>query len=182
MVKNIFIFLLVFLVGCFPSKNVFEKPRFKLSRFSIKPNTNKEVFSIIDTTCFYKWIKIDDKDYFINSKSEKQKVSTLKSGLKFYKNGKVGNFWEYDASIVSSVNPERAEMGLYNYTEENGLRIQFIYYHVQSGYFIAKNKLLNKVGDTLVVESIKTAQGGGDIYKYVKETLPKAALKYKPDW
>lgn len=113
MVKKILFIHLFIYLSCSPLKNEFNKERFKISRFTIKPSENLDLYKIIDTSSIYILTNIyNDGNLKIN----------IPQGLKFYKNGRVGNFRDLDLKLRKPLNPKKAEMGFYKYKKKHQLR------------------------------------------------------------
>ncbi len=169
MVKKIITLGIVLcLTSCFYSRTVYGNIRSKPSRFTIKPNSNNEVYKIIDTTKLYELVVAHNIIYNQSS------ISNVKQILKFYANGRVGEFETYFDSDVKSLEPKKAKMAYYNYDGKN-LVIQIYFEHPQGGGLIKKNfKEIKR--DTLELMNDDYS------YKYKIIDLPKEFLIYKPDW
>ena len=155
-------------ISCLYTRTDYGKIRFKPFRFSIKPNSNKEVFNIIDTTKLYELVDACDP---LNNE---RMYSMRKQFLKFYTNGRVGEFDVYNESDIKSLHPKKAKMAYYNYDGKK-LVVEFYFEHPQGGGLIKKNfKEIRK--DTLVL------MNESYLYKYKILDLPKEFLVYKPDW
>lgn len=155
-------------ISCFYTRTDYGKIRFKSSRFSIKPNSNKEVFKIIDTTKLYELVDIIDTIY------NQRGYSMKKEFLKFYDNGRIGEFDAYEKSDIKSLDPKKAKMAYYNFDGKT-LVVQFYFEHPQGGGLV-KEKLYKIKPDTLEFMS------GSLLSKYKIIDLPKEFLVYKPDW
>ncbi|WP_298902624.1 hypothetical protein [uncultured Psychroserpens sp.] len=134
----------------------------------MKRNTNKEVYKIIDTTKLYKLTSI------LNITDSTYLKEFNKTYLKFYADGKVGKFHDYDDTNVNSLNPEKATLGVYRYSKGK-LTIQTYLQTAQGGGFI-KDKLNKNTADFLEFGDEESS------WKYVKVDIPKEFLIYKPDW
>lgn len=166
MVKR-FLFLISFclIISCFPTKNEFNQERFKVSRYKIKPKENISAYKIVDTSSLYVLVNIYNNGNELNFNNE---------ALKFYDNGKIGKFKDFDFKDKSLINPQKAKMGYYKY-DNNELEIEFYSHSAQNGNFLVRESVVVKK-DTLVTSY------GNFKYKYVKIKLPKEFLIYKPDW
>lgn len=134
----------------------------------MKPNSNDLVYQIIDTTKLYKIVSV------VNLPDGRALANFNTSYLKFYGNGKVGTFYTYNEHDINSLNPEKSDIGIYNYTKEV-LTIQTYFYHVQGGGFV-KDRLQKKTPNTLEFVGDKVLS----TYKMVD--IPSEWLIYKPDW
>lgn len=156
------------MISCFYTRTDYGNIRFKQQRFTIKPNSNPDVYKVIDTTKLYEIVDA------INIKYNQRPNSLSKQFLKFYANGRVGEFNAYYQSDIKSLNPKKAKMAYYNYDGKN-LIIQIYFEHPQGGGLIKKNfKEIKK--DTLELVN------DDYLYKYKILELPKEFLIYKPDW
>ncbi|WP_394748096.1 hypothetical protein [Spongiimicrobium salis] len=165
---TITIVLAIGISSCITYRNDYGRKRFNCCKFTIKPNKNNAVYKIIDTTKLYKIVSSEYlPDHTLN---ENLNISFLK----FYANGKLGRFYSYDKDDLTSLNPKKADLGVYNYAKGK-LRIQTYFYHVQGGGFV-KNVLQKSTPNVLIFESEKVKT----IYKSIE--IPKEQLIYKPDW
>ncbi len=160
---------LYLLNSCTGYKNEFGQKRFKYNRFTLKPNTNNDVYKIIDTTRLYKLIWSEDLKY-----NQTLEIANP-TYLKFYENGKVGKFQNYDSKDVTSLNPQKARMAIYNY-ENNKLSVQVYFKHPQGGGLVRDDYSLRQRNDTLTVIT------EDNLEKYKILNLPKEFLIYKLDW
>lgn len=156
--------LFLILMGCSLKFNEFNQKRYPISRFKIKPIENTAFYELVDTSSIYVLINI----YNFSNLEVK-----IPNAIKFYKNGRVGMF-KNSFDDLSSLNPKKAEMGLYK-LQKNKLEMEFITYSAQAGYFSIKSNIIIK-GDTIF-------RNNGDFeYTYLKHPLPSEFLVYKPDW
>ncbi len=168
MVRKIIAFFLGFLfLGCVATRNEYGKLRFMESKFSIKPNTNENVYKLIDTTKIYELYDA------VDTLSNKSLFSIKKQFLKFYNNGRVAEFDYFDKNDIESLNSKKAKMAFYNFEKE--LIIQFYFEHPQGGGLI-KSKFLKSNKEWIELLS------GNVLSKYKIIDLPKEFLIYKPDW
>ncbi len=169
MVKKTLILGLIFcLTSCFYTRTEYGNIRFNQQKFTIKPNSNNEVYKIIDTTKLYERIDVIDTLY------NERPNNLRKQFLKFYSKGRVGEFDAYYEGDIKSLDPKKAKMAYYNYDNKN-LVIQFYFEHPQGGGLL-KYKLnkLNKEKLELI--------GYNNLVTYKIIDLPKECLIYKPDW
>ena len=171
MVKRVFLcyLSLYFLNSCTGYKNEFGKKRFNYNRFTLKPNTNNQTYKIIDTTGLYKLIWSEDLKY-----NQTLQIANP-TYLKFYKNGRVGKFQNYNSKDVASLNPKKARMAIYNY-ENNKLSIQVYFKHPQGGGLVSDDYSLKQSNDTLMLMT------EDNLEKYKILSLTKEFLIYTPDW
>jgi len=136
----------------------------------MKRNTNKDVYKIIDTTKIYKRVSV----LSINSKDSTYLKEFNKTFLKFYADGKVGEFFSYDDISLNSLNPKKATIGVYKYSKGE-LTIQTYFRSPQGSGFI-KDRLKKHTADFL--------EFGDENYssRYEKVDIPKEFLIYTPDW
>ncbi|MBS4039493.1 MAG: hypothetical protein KGZ81_02720 [Flavobacteriales bacterium] len=162
--NKVSLLLFLILMGCSVKFNEFNQERHPISRFKIKPIENTAIYELIDTSSIYVLINIYN---FSNLKVK------IPNAIKFYKSGRVGMF-KNSFDELSSLNPKKAEMGLYK-LQKNKLEMEFISYSAQAGYFSIKSNIIIK-GDTIF-------ENFGDFeYTYLKHPLPSEFLVYKPDW
>ncbi len=169
MVKKVI--LLVFLlcmISCFYTRTDYGNIRFKPYRFTVKPNSNPDVYKIIDTTKLYERVDVIDTIY------NERPYSLRKQFLKFYANGRVGEFEVYYPSDVKSLDPKKSKMAYYNFDGKD-LVIQFYFEHPQGGGLL-KYKLYKIDREQL------TLTGYNNLVTYKIIDLPKEFLIYKPDW
>ena len=136
----------------------------------MKRNTNNQVYKIIDTTKVYKLTSILN----IQGKDSTYLKETNKYFLKFYADGKVGQFFNYKNINLNSLNPKKATIGVYSYSK-GALTIQTYLQTAQGGGFL-KDILKKSTADFL--------EFGDKDYsrKYKKINIPKEFLIYTPDW
>lgn len=155
-------------ISCLAYKNEYGQKRFRYNRFTIEANTNNNVYQLIDTTKIYEVISIEEINY-------KKKLGIVnKSYLKFYANGRLGEFYGYNKNDINSLNPKKARMALYNY-KDNKLIIQFYFYYPQ-GDGLRKEMFHKFERDTLELISENY------LSKYKMIPLSKEFLIFKPDW
>ncbi len=169
MVRNVSLFLSLFcLTSCFYKRTSYGHIRLNPLQFSIKPNSNNYVYKVIDTTKLYELVDA------VSIKYNQRPSSLKKEFLKFYANGRVGEFEVYYESDIKSLDPKKAKMAYYNYDGKN-LVIQIYFEHPQGGGLIT-NKLLKVDNNFLELISDEYI----DKYKIID--LKKEFLIYKPDW
>lgn len=142
-------------------KNEYKMARSKRECFSIKLSRDI-VYDQIDTMVFYKSYRYKNSE----------------SGIKFYKDGKVGYFHYVDYNDSTALNPKRALMGVYKI--ENGqIYMEFLARNPQAGYFFLRE-------EGMVKDSILITKGTGRFNKdttlYIKQKIPTNWLIYSPDW
>ena len=165
---GVIILLILITVGCVTYRNDSGRKRFICCKFTMKRNTNNDVYKIIDTKKVYKLVSVlntQDSTYF-------KEINKL--FLKFYADGKVGKFYNYDGINVNSLNPKKATIGVYRYSK-GALTIQTYLQTAQGGGFI-KDILKKSTADFL--------EFGDEDYsrRYKKINIPKEFLIYTPDW
>ena len=165
--KAILLALLLCMVSCFYTRTEYGNSRFKPYRFTIIPNSNPVAYKIIDTTKLYELVDV------INTKYN-ERPYFRKEFLKFYSNGRVGEFGAYFENDIKSLDPKKAKMAYYNYDGKD-LYIQFYFEHPQGGGLL-KFKLHTVDSKKLVLAGYDNL----DTYKIID--LPKEFLIYKPDW
>lgn len=139
-------------------------------------NTNAEkgkevdpkVFSIIDTAKIYEQVDAIDTTHKETLQNVKQEF------VKFYNNGKVATFSNYDPNDISSLNPKKADMGFYEFKDQN-LKVRFFFKHPQGGGWV-KAAYKKTVNDDFYMTS------GNLLIHYKIHNLPDKFLIYKPDW
>ncbi|AZA77588.1 hypothetical protein EG347_08705 [Chryseobacterium sp. G0186] len=115
-------------------------------------------YKLIDTSAVYNLTEINGKPYLLNSRSDTVSISSLKKGLKFYKDGRV---IEFD----NKLSPKKLE-GTYCINHKKS-EMEFKLKHVQSGIFLSREKLSIK-NDTIVGEVLPSPQTKGYTKTYVK--------------
>jgi hypothetical protein len=166
--KSMCLIILLIFSGCFYTRTQYGMIRFKQNRFSIKPNSNDNVYKIIDTTKLYELIDVIDTIH------NQKMYSVKKEFLKFYTNGRLGEFDIYNKGDVKSLEPMKAKMAYYNYDGKD-LVVEFYFEHPQGGGLI-KEKFYKLKKDTLEL------MGETNLSKYKIIDIPKEFLIYKPDW
>jgi len=176
--KYIFVLISLLMLSCFSTKNIYKKDRFKTSRFKIKPNFNNNLSNIIDTSSFYLKVKINNEDSI-----QGEYIKDKGQGLKFYKEGRVAFFDGVNLFNSKTLDPRKARMGYFEFEKEFFL-IESILPGPHRAFYLSREELLlnESYGDTLVIKTYESPQGSEVIRKYLKETIPKEALIYKPDW
>lgn len=157
------------------SVNEFGKRRIGFHLGKIKPNADPRAYTIIDTSKMY--LEISLTNTFDNSKDSisNEYLKSNPTYLKFYENGRVGEFKNIDLNNINDLNPKKAESYLYRYKEGKFI-IQIYFKHPQCGECLIK-KTLNKISnDTIEIKSENL------ISTFVKVNIPKSYLKYKPEW
>jgi hypothetical protein len=136
----------------------------------MKRNTDNEVYKVIDTTKIYKLASVLN----IDGKDSTYLKEINKYFLKFYSDGKVGEFFYYDDIDVNSLNPKKATIGVYRYSKGE-LTVQTYLETAQGGGFI-KNRLKKSTADYLEFGDVNYSR------RYDKVDIPKEFLIYTPDW
>jgi hypothetical protein len=134
----------------------FERPRGEV---------NKIVYTLVDTTKLYENLPPPEGyDYPVINKVY----------IKFYANGRFGEFFNCDMNDINSFLPEKANMGYYKY-DKKGLQIKIFFEHPQGGGWL-KERMISNSNDTLIfkVDRVFT--------KYKALNLPKEFLIFTPDW
>jgi len=168
--------LALMISGCFPTKNIKNVVRFKSNRFKLKPNNNVNYLKLIDTSSFYWLVKVNAKDSILG-----KYVKDKKQGIKFYKGGRIAFFRNIKFSVIESFNPLNAEMGYYNY-DENEFLIESVFPTPGNKFYLSRKKLTLISKDTIQIKTYKSPRGGNYITTYVRKSLKKEFLIYKPDW
>ncbi|HUH35368.1 MAG TPA: hypothetical protein VL022_06000 [Moheibacter sp.] len=158
------------MISC-SSLNEFGQRRNKFSIEKIKPNTNEEVYALIDTAQLYQLVSIESSFGPVTI----EKVKNNPSYLKFYSNGRVGEFENIDFNNVETLNPKRAKSHLYR-LKKGKLILQSYFKNPQCGECFVKQTIVKNTDSQIFILS--------ENYKkiYVKVEIPKAYLKYQPDW
>lgn len=163
MVKYISIIFLALLSSCIVigKWNQMGRKRFSLSRFSLCANKGEEekIRSIIDLNYVYK------RETLVPSPKKNYTYQTYI--YRFYKDGKVGVFSDYN------LDPRRAIMGLYE-VKKGKLYIEYYWYSTQAGYYRVKI-MIDKNNDQLLGYSEDY------IYSLKKENI-NGKFSDIPDW
>ncbi len=155
--------------------NEFGARRNSFSFEKIKPKVSDEVFKIIDTTKLYKVEYAEHiNDTIVRLESEKN-YKTNQTYLKFYSNGRVGEFRNVDLNNPETLNPKRAESFLYSF-KKGKLIMQVYFKHPQCGECFVKKEII-KTSENQIV-----AINGDFKYTFTKIDIPENYLTYKPDW
>ena len=163
MVKYISIILLTLLSSCIITGkwNEMGRKRFSLSRFSLHANKGEEqkIKNMIDLNSTYKKITL--------SPPPKENYTYQTYIYRFYKDGKVGIFSDYN------LDPMRATMGIYE-VKNGKLYIEYYWHSVQAGYYRVK----------IMIESHNEqllGYSGDYIYSLKKENI-NGDFSDEPDW
>lgn len=167
--------LLCFIILSCSSLNEFGVRRNKVSLERIKPNNNDDVYKIIDTSKIYKLHNIVCQTDEIVGNDLNGMNERNPSYLKFYKNGRVGEFRNIDLSDIKTLNPKKAESHLYSF-KNNKFIVQEYFKHPQCGECFVK-KILTKNSQNQIVLSSENYT-----YTYAEVDIPLNYLIYKPDW
>jgi hypothetical protein len=172
--KLITLSIVLLLLSC-SSFNEFGLRRSKLNIEKIKPNNNDEAYKIIDTSKIYKLVNIkitnDERlSYDLNGMNERNPKY-----LKFYKNGRVGEFRNINLNDIDDFNPKRAESHLYQF-KKGKLIVQEYFKSPQCGECFVKS-LVSKVSESQIIFTSEN-----NIETYEKIEIPNSFLIYKPDW
>jgi len=164
MVKKIFTIVVILFVfnACFflEYKTKYGRIRFRYYRFSIKPNIDNKVYEIIDTSKIYNMV--DLRDVYCDCKSIEIENNLY---LKFYSDGRFGEFKNYDENNISSLDPKRANIGIYNY-DKGRIILQFYFRNVH-GASLINEEIIKIKNDTLELNN------GRSLTKYKALPLPK---------
>lgn len=155
--------------------NEYGKRRIGFHFEKIKPNSDPLAYTIIDTSKLY--LKISLINTFDNA-YDSIANAYLKSNptyLKFYKNGRVGEFINIYVNDMDDLNPKKANSHLYRY-KKGKFNVQVYFKHPQCGECFIKQTLNKISNDTIQIMS------GNNIATYVKMDIPKSYLKYQPEW
>ena len=164
---NILCFLILILLGCSHKNEFGMLRRAKNNPWALYPNVNNDAFKLIDTTKLYEIIYAEDLNY------KEPLHSVRKRFLKFYSNGRVGEFESYNQQDSESLNPKRADAGFYSYDGKKFL-VQFYFKNAQGSSYITKELISS--GDNLQFVS------GNVLSKYKAHNLSEKFLIFKPDW
>ncbi|WP_350292933.1 hypothetical protein [uncultured Croceitalea sp.] len=167
---GVIIMLTLLIASCVSYRNDYGRKRFACCKFTMKRNTNSEVYKIIDTTKIYKLVSVLN----IEGKDSTYLKDINKYFLKFYADGKVGEFFSYDDISLNSLNPKKATIGVYKYSKGK-LTIQTYLETAQGGGFV-KNRLKKSTDHYLEFGDENNS------VRYEKEEIPKEFLIYTPDW
>lgn len=155
--------------------NEFGVRRNNFSIEKIKPNESNEAFKIIDTTKLYKAEYAEHRNDTIVRLDSEKNYKTNQTYLKFYNNGRVGEFRNVDLNNPESLNPKRAESYLYSF-KKGKLIMQVYFKHPQCGECFIKKEII-KTSENQIV-----ALNGDFKYTFTKIDITKNYIKFKPDW
>lgn len=166
-----FAFILICFNSCMKYNN-YGVYRVGLSKFTITPNTNDLVYSVIDTNSLY----ILYKEKRINvSGSMRPKY------FKFYTNGRVAEFYNLNINIQkdSILEARKGYMGYYNFDGKD-LIVQF--YNNNANSSELSTEFLFIQHDTMF--SVKRYYNpNAEIQSFfLKEIIPKNVKVTRPDW
>lgn len=95
--------------------------------------------------------------------------------MKFYDKARVGKFDTFNIKDNNCINPEKADMGIFNYNDQF-LQVEFFHEHVQGNFFlIDRMKIYN---DSIVSYDNQSKSEA----THIKIVIPKDWKRYKPDW
>ena len=167
--------LLNLLIASCSITNEFGNRRNKFSIKKISANKDLKAYEIIDTSKIYKLINIKA----INDEKVSSDLSSLNeknpSYLKFYENGRVGEFINIDIEKIETFNPKKAKSHLYS-LKKNKIVVQEYFKHTECGECFIK-KILTKNSENKIILSSENY-----IETYIEIEIPKKYLIYKPDW
>ena len=168
--KQLILLTSVWLLLSCSHRNEFGRDRINFNIQKIKPNTDENVYKIIDTSLIYYEISITD-----NLRNPVSIPNYKPKYLKFYKNGRVAEFSEIYFEKEDSFNPKRARSYLY-ILKDGKLIIQAYFKNPQCGQCFTKQKLNKNSDDIFELEN--------DFYisTYKAMEIPQSYLKFKPDW
>ena len=168
--------LIITLIGlsC-SSTNDFGQRRIGFHYEKIKPNSDPKAYSIIDTSKVYRYLKIQSTITPNNDSIMNENLRANPTYLKFYENGRVGEFRNADLNNIHDFNPQKAESHLYRLKKDKFI-IQNYFKHPQCGECFTRGTLKKISNDTIVIISEDY------IRTYIKKDIPKSYLKYIPDW
>ncbi|WP_131494669.1 hypothetical protein [Flavobacterium aquatile] len=178
--KRVHLYIFIFLVSIITQScshlNEFGQRRVNFNFERIKPNKDNQAYEIIDTTKLYKLIAIENRLQDENMKLEfKKNVDSNPKYLKFYANGRVGEFRNINLNNVESYNPKKAESNLYQFKNKKFI-IQSYFVNAQCGQCFVKQILRKNPNGEIEVLS------GDFTYTYNPINISKDFLIYKPDW
>lgn len=167
MYKTILIILMAALSTACVTRTQYGRRRLmQIGGHSIEVNSN--VYNIIDTARLYQIVSA------VAVSDNKPLNSVNKVFLKFYADGRLGTFYNYQPEDIGSLNPKRADIGYYRY-KDNQLEISTFFEHPQGGGWI-KERITKLHRDTLQASTEQV------ITKYKMLDLSPGFLIYKPDW
>lgn len=174
--KNVIFSGIIFsiILSC-ASINEYGKRRIGFHIEKIKPNSNPQAYKIIDTSKVY--LEISTINTFDNSNDSErnENLKTNPTYLKFYKDGRVGEFDNPDFDDIEDFNPRKAKSYLYELNKDKFI-VQVYFNNPQCGECFVKQELIKISDDTLKITM------GDYISTYIKKELPKSYLIYKPEW
>jgi len=166
--------IFAFIIVCFNScmrYNDYGFYRVGLSKFSIKPNINDIVYSIIDTNAVY----ILHKEEMINVSG-----SMTPRYYKFYANGRIAEFYDSNVNLRIDIilEAKKGYMGYYNYDGKN-IVVQFFNSNANASelntqFFFVENDTLISLYKGVENSQIKSF--------FLKEPIAKHIRVTKPDW
>ncbi|MDX6188494.1 hypothetical protein SGQ83_03960 [Flavobacterium sp. Fl-318] len=145
--------------------------RVGLSKFTIRPNTNNEVYSIIDTNSVY-----------ILYKEEMTNVtgSMISKYCKFYNHGRIAEFYDRNVNlkIDTILEARKGYMGYYNYDGEN-IIVQFYNSNANSSEL---NTVKFSVENDTLISLYRGIENSQIKSFFIKKRIPKNIRVTKPDW
>ncbi len=169
-----YLVIVVCLSGCVNRTEFGAKRPMRLSKY--KAPVDPVVYRLIDTAALYQHIPV------FTEQNPKPTYKYPDTYLKFYADGRVGTFHileiEEAYHDVNVLNPKRASVGYYKYTNK-GLVIRTNFEHPQGGGFI-NHDVVTPVKDTLTSIYHNYDKLQYSYYKKIK--LPTKLLIFKPDW
>ncbi|KQB41121.1 hypothetical protein [Flavobacterium aquidurense] len=131
---------------------------------------NDNTVKVVDTTKLYELqsvFSLTDNNYLNPFK---------RRYLKFYRGNKVAMFYSFNIDDIGTLDPEKADMGYYNYS--NGKITTQIYFESPQSEGYIKEKYIIIKNDANIIKF----KGNNYIDEYKILDLPKEFLIYKPDW
>jgi len=157
-------------MNCLGYRTEFGKKRFNSSLHKITPNKNAEVYKIIDTTKLY---RIESSISIVDGTKLNNSGNVY---LKFYAENKVGIFYDFDINDINSLNPKKADVGVFNFIDNKFIIEKYFEKPQYSGYLKEVFLINRNTKEFLELISDKY------IDKYKIQELPMEFLIYKPDW
>lgn len=145
--------------------------RVGVSRFSITPNTNNIVYSIIDTNAIYKLYKEER----VNASG-----SLIPRYYKFYPNGRIAKFYESNVNLKKDtiLEAKKSYMGYYGFKGKN-IFVQFYNSNANASELFSESLTVNK--DTLIL-TYQGIENSSIKSFFIKENIPNHIRITKPDW
>lgn len=173
--------LVLFFIGCSSRKIGKDSERFRKSATQTtskgeqtKKSFNSEVYKLIDTTKVYRLVA----SYYSSDKNKTNVVTAynLKKYLKFYGEGRLAIFDDFDLNTLDTLRPKKTDQGYYEYIFKTLYTKNYL--TNTDGQQFYNPQWHEMRGDTLSLYSQSTKHRS----LYLPVAIPKTIFVHKADW